>query len=333
MKIYKLLSILLLLIICSGCMKYPADFWNQTTSAVEKWYVTFLDKNEKWHIEVQDKDLARDPNHREVNVRYIENIYPREEVSFGFRNRGNEYIVYQYEKKVDEHINLHYTSAYHHKVEICSTDSEFKKYKVTYTMDEYRNEVLFDSKSMKGNIEILSDGTIHYDLVPYLASSIDSLNKMLDEFEEDFKIDYEMFEFVHLPKLMKDLYIPEKTEVDETETTFNYYSEDEINAKGYRIITFVKILDDYSMIQYGNYCIEQASYGFKYDVQLTPRKIENCYNILLDDVPEKQYAIYIQDDVAYLYLQSDTDEFILNDIINNNAENAKYILYKGERDF
>lgn len=339
MKIYKLLSILFLLILCSGCTKYPADFWNKTTSAIEKWYATVIGENEKWNIEVQDKKLASDPNHREVIVQYIDTmqfmdqIFQNEKTLFGFYNRGSEYIKYQYEKIENENNNLYYNSSYHHNVEIQSTDSEFKKYKVTYTMDEYRNDRLFDSKRMEGSIEILPNGTIQYDSIPYLASAIDSLNIMLDKFEEDFQIDYELYEFVHLPKMMKDLYIPGKTEVDEIKTTFNYYSESEINAKGYRIVTYVKILDDYSMIQYGNYCIEQASYGFKYDVQLTPRTIENCYNMLLDDVPEKQYAIYIQDDIAYLYLQSDTDEYILDDIVNNNAGNAVYILYKGEKNF
>lgn len=332
MRISKLLSILLLLSICFGCTKYSPDFWNQTIVAIRRSNATL--NKEKWDINVQDKDLARDPNHRELSVRYINQKYPHEEVSFAFHNRGSEYILYQYEKKVKEQINLYYTSVYHHKVEIKSTDSEFRKYTVSYTMDEYRNDKHFDSKSMKGNIEILSDGKINYDLVPYLASAIDSLNIMLDEFEVDYVIDYDMVGFVHLPKLMDDLYIPSKTEItEETSNTLNFYSKDRINAKGYRLVTFVKILKDYSTLQMGEYSIEQGAYSYQYDAQLKLRTIENSYDLLLPGDPDEQYAIYIKDDVAYLYLQSSSDDFIIDDVENYDAKNAKRILYEGERNF
>ena len=149
---------------------------------------------------------------------------------------------------------------------------------------------------------------------------------------------------------MKDLYIPEKTEVDETETTFNYYSEDEINAKGYRIVTFAKILDDYSMIQYGNYCIDQASYGFKYDVQLTPRTIENCYSLehrfskwLINnrDLLEKELPEAYRKILRIMMTSDDEDEvmnslnIILNQIKNykNNTFRVNDELYLTEEDF
>lgn len=335
MYIKKLFLTLLLVFSCFGCENkntYPKDFWNQTIEAIENWDA-IVDK-EKWNLGIQKEEYAEDKNHRSLTVRFTDVEKPDEKMLFSFQNQGNEYVYYRFEKHFEEHVNLYYTSAYDHKIEIKSVDSNFKQYKITYTVDEYRNEVYFETRTMEGKIESLTDGTITYDLVPYLSTAIDSLNKMLNEFEKDFLIDYDTYEFIHLPKLMNDLFIPSKTELEKEEiNTLNYYSKDRINAKGYRIVTFVKLSKDYSAIQYGEYCVEQGAYGFKYNVQLRPRTIENCFDILLTNDPDEQYAVYIKDNTAYLYLQSYSDDFILNDVMKNNAENSKCVLFEGKKNF
>lgn len=329
-KLFKLICGLLIAISCVGCessKNEPTDFWSETIDVIES-NVNY-DKS-KWEIGVQSKDYAENPNHRNLTVRYKNDS--KSNCLFAFQNNSNEYIYYKYEITTSP-LSV-YDEDLYHKVEIKSIDEHFKEYEVKYTVDIYRENRYFDSQSSEGKIIINSDGSIHFDNMPYLRKAIDSLYFFMNEFETLFKIDYNKYNFIYLPKLMHNLEFANIINISDMDSnTLNYYSKERINAKGYRLVTFTKIAKDFSTIQFGEYCYDQAAYSFNYYVDLYKRNIENCYNIMIAGDVESSYAIYIKEDKVYLYYQSEDDKYIYNDVNNNLGENAEMILYKGDKKF
>lgn len=319
-----ILSIALMTLV-SGCTKEvkPTDFWAATINVLEDKLESNGYNKGNWQIGVEDTSMVEDKAHRSLTIRYVEeDSNPKKTTMFSLQNTNNKKTVAYIYKQSEMEGNKQYDKM----VSITSTDDAYKSYDINYTYQEFSNGNYFDGSEANGKLTIKEDQSITYDNVPLLAEAMDNCKILIDKFQEEFKVNYKDYNFITLPELAESIEIAKIDKADQgVARTLDYYSQPTINARGYSLVTFLKINKDFSRLQYCRYSIEQEAFEFNLDLALEKRSIENCYNIVQND-PDISYAVYIHGDVAYMYLQSLSDQEIQNDAMNKNGSQAKSIL-------
>ena len=128
-------------------------------------------------------------------------------------------------------------------------------------------------------------------------------------------------DFVNLPELFKDVQFDENENYNESLDAIQYFSNADINAKGYQIQTFLELDKSGNTGILGTYVAEQKMYGSQINVTLQPRSIENCYDLIPVYDYDEEYTAYISENMIYLYPINITDE-ALNQEIHNNCPNS-----------
>lgn len=314
MKIIRIILSMILVLTITGCQKEnnDQDFWVATINALESKLKNNSYNNDGWQINVEDENFAKDKDHRGLTIRKInknENISKTTMLSFQ-NNNNIKTISYQYIISQD---NKDQT------LTIESSDKDYKKYEIKYQNNNKINAI--------GKLNVDLNNKITYDNVPLLKEAMDAYFSLLEDFQKEFKIDYHDYDFVNLPELAKDIEIPVlENGNNKTATTINYYSDVYFNAKGFSLVTFLEIEKDFSTAQFGIYNIERKGYESNDTVTLEERNIDSCYNIIQKNDADINYAVYFDNEIAYTYLQSKSDQEIQNDILNNNALQAVSIL-------
>lgn len=327
MKIKKiaLLAMIMLLGItgCSNSEEKNKDFWSATINVLEDKLENNSYNKGHWQIGVQDKSQVEDEEHRSLTIREVfEEENTTKTTMFSLQNLNNtKTISYIYKKSQTEDYNR-----YDQTVTIKSVDESYHEYEITYSYEEYQNENYHDGKEAKGKLQIGNDNKITYDNFPLLKEAMDAYLTLINDFQQEFNLDYHEYDFINLPELSKNLDIPALDNIsEETSTTTDYYSEIDINAKGFSLITFLKISEDSLSADFGIYNIERKGYESNTTITFEKREMENCYNIVQKNDPDVNYAVYFDGDTAYVYLQSLTDQEIMDDIQNQGIK-AIYIL-------
>lgn len=238
------------------------DFWNLTAQALD-----YKDHEDgKWHITVEEN--VKD--HPEI---FIQNIEENAIVSYSFSENGISYIYDLQSTEDDYTIN-------NEKMTITSTDSDYKKYSVDYMNVIYHGPLYFDTITASGNITVQNDGSVIFDDTPFLKEMMERERILIQEFEEKFDLDYSKTDFVNLPELFKDVQFDENENYNESLDSIQYFSNADINAKGYQIQTFLELDKTGNTGILGTYVAEQKMYGSQINVTLQPRSIENCYDLI-----------------------------------------------------
>lgn len=281
----------------------PEDFWNLTAQALD-----YKDHEDgKWHITVEEN--VKD--HPEI---FIQNIEENATVSYSFSENGISYIYDLQSTEDDYTIN-------NEKMTITSTDSDYKKYSVDYMNVIYHGPLYFDTITASGNITVQNGGSVIFDDTPFLKEMMERERTLIQEFEEKFDLDYSKTDFVNLPELFKDVQFDENTNYSESLNAIQYFSNADINAKGYQIQTFLELDKSGNTGILGTYVAEQKMYGSQINVTLQPRSIENCYDLIPVYDYDEEYTAYISENMIYLYPIDITDE-ALNQEIHNNCPNS-----------
>lgn len=279
------------------------DFWNLTAQALD-----YKDHEDgKWHITVEEN--VKD--HPEI---FIQNIEENATVSYSFSENGISYIYDLQSTEDDYTIN-------NEKMTITSTDSDYKKYSVDYMNVIYHGPLYFDTITASGNITVQNDGSVIFDDTPFLKEMMERERTLIQEFEEKFDLDYSKTDFVNLPELFKNVQFDGNTNYNESLNAIQYFSNADINAKGYQIQTFLELDKNGDTGILGTYVAEQKMYGSQVNVTLQPRSIENCYDLIPVYDYDKEYTAYISENMIYLYPIDITDE-ALNQEIHNNCPNS-----------
>lgn len=281
----------------------PEDFWNRTAQALD--YKNY--ESGKWDISVEEN--VKD--HPEI---FIQNIEENATVSYSFSENGISYIYDLQSTEDDYTIN-------NEKMTITSTDSDYKKYSVDYMNVIYHGPLYFDTITASGNITVQNDGSVIFDDTPFLKEMMERERTLIQEFEEKFDLDYSKTDFVNLPELFKDVQFDENTNYSESLNAIQYFSNADINAKGYQIQTFLELDKSGNTGILGTYVAEQKMYGSQINVTLQPRSIENCYDLIPVYDYDEEYTAYISENMIYLYPIDITDE-ALNQEIQNNCPNS-----------
>lgn len=279
------------------------DFWNLTAQALD--YKNY--ESGKWDISVEEN--VKD--HPEI---FIQNIEENATVSYSFSENGISYIYDLQSTEDDYTIN-------NEKMTITSTDSDYKKYSVDYMNVIYHGPLYFDTITASGNITVQNDGSVIFDDTPFLKEMMERERTLIQEFEEKFDLDYSKTDFVNLPELFKDVQFDENENYNESLDAIQYFSNADINAKGYQIQTFLELDKSGSTGILGTYVAEQKMYGSQINVTLQPRSIENCYDLIPVYDYDEEYTAYISENMIYLYPINITDE-ALNQEIHNNCPNS-----------
>lgn len=297
------LSLALYFLLNQASNQVPEDFWNRTAQALD--YKNY--ESGKWDIAVEEN--VKD--HPEI---FIQNIEENATVSYSFSENGISYIYALQSTEDDYTIN-------NEKMTITSTDSDYKKYSVDYMNVIYHGPLYFDTITASGNITVQNDGSVIFDDTPFLKEMMERERTLIQEFEEKFDLDYSKTDFVNLPELFKDVQFDENTNYSESLNAIEYFSNADINAKGYQIQTFLELDKTGNTGILGTYVAEQKMYGSQINVTLQPRSIENCYDLIPVYDYEKEYTTYISGNMIYLYPIDITDE-ALNQEIHNNFPNS-----------
>lgn len=281
----------------------PEDFWNLTAQALD-----YKDHEDgKWHITVEE-------NVKDHPKIFIQNIEENATVSYSFSENGISYIYNLQSTEDDYTIN-------NEKMTITSTDSDYKKYSVDYMNVIYHGPLYFDTITASGNITVQNDGSVIFDDTPFLKEMMERERTLIQEFEVKFDLDYSKTDFVNLPELFKDVQFDENENYNESLNAIQYFSNADINAKGYQIQTFLELDKNGNTGILGTYVAEQKMYGSQVNVTLQPRSIENCYNLIPVYDYDEEYTAYISENMIYLYPIDITDE-VLNQEIHNNCSNS-----------
>lgn len=297
------LSLALYFLLNQASNQVPEDFWNRTAQALD--YKNY--ESGKWDISIEEN--VKD--HPEI---FIQNIEENATVSYSFSENGISYIYDLQSTEDDYTIN-------NEKMTITSTDSDYKKYSVDYMNVIYHGPLYFDTITASGNITVQNDGSVIFDDTPFLKEMMERERTLIQEFEEKFDLDYSKTDFVNLPELFKDVQFDENTNYSESLNAIQYFSNADINAKGYQIQTFLELDKNGNTGILGTYVAEQKMYGSQVNVTLQPRSIENCYDLIPVYDYDAEYTAYISENMIYLYPIDITDE-ALNQEIKNNCPNS-----------
>lgn len=275
------------------------DFWNLTAQALD-----YKDHEDgKWHITVEE-------NVKDHPKIFIQNIEENATVSYSFSENGISYIYDLQSTEDDYTIN-------NEKMTITSTDSDYKKYSVDYMNVIYHGPLYFDTITASGNITVQNDGSVIFDDTPFLKEMMERERTLIQEFEEKFDLDYSKTDFVNLPELFKDVQFDENENYNESLDAIQYFSNADINAKGYQIQTFLELDKSGNTGILGTYVAEQKLYGSQINVTLQPRSIENCYDLIPVYDYDEEYTAYISENMIYLYPIDITDEALDQEIHYN----------------
>lgn len=297
------LSLALYFLLNQASNQVREDFWNLTAQALD--YKDYEDG--KWHITVEE-------NVKDHPKIFIQNIEENATVSYSFSENGISYIYDLQSTEDDYTIN-------NEKMTITSTDSDYKKYSVDYMNVIYHGPLYFDTITASGNITVQNDGSIIFDDTPFLKEMMERERTLIQEFEEKFDLDYSKTDFVNLPELFKDVQFDENENYNESLDAIQYFSNADINAKGYQIQTFLELDKNGNTGILGTYVAEQKMYGSQVNVTLQPRSIENCYDLIPVYDYDEEYTAYISENMIYLYPINITDE-ALNQEIQNKCPNS-----------
>lgn len=279
------------------------DFWNLTAQALD-----YKDHEDgKWHITVEE-------NVKDHPKIFIQNIEENATVSYSFSENGISYIYDLQSTEDDYTIN-------NEKMTITSTDSDYKKYSVDYMNVIYHGPLYFDTITASGNITVQNYGSVIFDDTPFLKEMMERERTLIQEFEDKFDLDYSKTDFVNLPELFKDVQFDGNTNYNESLNAIQYFSNADINAKGYQIQTFLELDKNGNTGILGTYVAEQKMYGSQVNVTLQPRSIENCYDLIPVYDYDEEYTAYIFENMIYLYPIDITDE-ALDQEIHNNCPNS-----------
>lgn len=297
------LSLALYFLLNQASNQVPEDFWNLTAQALD-----YKDHQEgKWKISVEE-------NVKDHPKIFIQNIEENAAVSYSFSENGISYIYDLQSTEDDYTIN-------NEKMTITSTDSDYKKYSVDYMNVIYHGPLYFDTITASGNITVQNDGSVIFDDTPFLKEMMERERILIQEFEEKFDLDYSKTDFVNLPELFKDVQFDENENYNESLDAIQYFSNADINAKGYQIQTFLELDKTGNTGILGTYVAEQKMYGSQINVTLQPRSIENCYDLIPVYDYDEEYTAYISENMIYLYPIDITDE-ALDQEIHNNCPNS-----------
>lgn len=297
------LSLALYFLLNQASNQVREDFWNLTAQALD--YKDYEDG--KWHITVEE-------NVKDHPKIFIQNIEENATVSYSFSENEISYIYDLQSTEDDYTIN-------NEKMTITSTDSDYKKYSVDYMNVIYHGPLYFDTITASGNITVQNDGSVIFDDTPFLKEMMERERTLIQEFEVKFDLDYSKTDFVNLPELFKDVQFDENENYNESLNAIQYFSNADINAKGYQIQTFLELDKNGNTGILGTYVAEQKMYGSQVNVTLQPRSIENCYNLIPVYDYDEEYTAYISENMIYLYPIDITDE-VLNQEIHNNCPNS-----------
>lgn len=297
------LSLALYFLLNQASNQVREDFWNLTAQALD-----YKDHEDgKWHITVEE-------NVKDHPKIFIQNIEENATVSYSFSENGISYIYDLQSTEDDYTIN-------NEKMTITSTDSDYKKYSVDYMNVIYHGPLYFDTITASGNITVQNDGSVIFDDTPFLKEMMERERTLIQEFEVKFDLDYSKTDFVNLPELFKDVQFDENENYNESLNAIQYFSNADINAKGYQIQTFLELDKNGNTGILGTYVAEQKMYGSQVNVTLQPRSIENCYDLIPVYDYDEEYSAYIFENMIYLYPIDITDE-ALDQEIHNNCPNS-----------
>lgn len=303
-----------ILFLATGCQKKEeksVDFWMAIVNTIKDQLEDNQYQNYDFSIAVEDLKSAKDVDHPSLIIRKeIKEEDTTKTVMFSLQNDDEKSLEY-----------IYVITEPRGKSQTLSIKAENENYN-EYTLD-YKGD---DSKA-NGKLSIGKDNQITYDNVPLLKETLLMSLQLLNEFQVDFDINLQDYNFINLPELTNDLEIPPLNQVSqETSLTIDYYSTPQANARGYMLSDFVKVSKDFTIIEFGVYNLDRDDYDSKNEATLKKRNIDNCYDIVQKGDPDVNYAIYFDGNKAYMYEQTTSDGNIENDVKNNNALQARIIL-------
>ena len=200
-----------ILFLTTGCQKQEeksVDFWMAIVNTIKDQLEDNQYQNDDFSIVVEDLKSAKDVDHPSLIIRKeIKEKDTTKTVMFSLQNEDEKSLEY-----------IYVITESGGKSQTLSIKAENENYN-EYTLD-YES---YDSKA-NGKLSIGKDNQITYDNVPLLKETLLMSLQLLNEFQMDFDINLQDYNFINLPELTNDLEIPPLNQVSqETSLTIDYY--------------------------------------------------------------------------------------------------------------
>lgn len=176
-----------------------------------------------------------------------------------------------------------------------STDYKAGQFKTIYRVYEYLNGVFDRTDTKEGSLTIHGN-EVDYDELPLMKEAFEHFDLLLENMENEFGVSYEGTNFIGVPT------IEFSKEIAQDIQSKDYFSEVHYNAKGYGIVTFLMVDEDEKVASYGTYDVTRQGYGFRYDMTLAPRTIEQCFDLETPADIEKKWFILMAKERIFIPL-------------------------------
>ena len=298
------------------------DFWKETYEAVaRKTKGASRYEETPWKVGAQDRKQAVEADYPDFFIGYMEDENGRQtETTLSMQHDGSSQekkieLIYEVKEFAEENLKAE------KEFKIESSDYLAKQFDTSYSVYEYLNGVFDRSETQEGYLHF-NGNDVDYIELPLMKEAMEHFDKLTGKIEEEFGVAYDQTNFIDLPALCEGIAFSE--EIPEEIQTLDYFSDVHYNARGYGIVTFLKVEDDFQTATYGTYDVTRQGYGFNYTMNLIPRAMENGFD--LDTVSDiEKEMVYFDGDTAYIYPADWKDEEILADV-RAGAENAVSVL-------
>lgn len=296
------------------------DFWKETYDILADRIDGLRYDEMPWRIGLQDRKNAEEKDYPDFFIEYQQEEEDRQTascLSMFYEDLQNKAIEFTYEVTEFEGENIKAEKVF----TIRSTDYKAGQFKTTYLVYEYLNGVFDRSDTQEGYLNV-NGNEVDYVELPLMKEALEHFRLLLEMMKEEFGISYKGTHFVDIPALCEKIELSE--DVPQDIQTKDYFSEVHYNARGYGIVTFLMVGEDEQTASYGTYDVTRQGYGFRYDMNLIPRTLENCFDLDTAADIEKE-MVYFEGDTAYIYPADLSDEEILTDV-EQGAEHVVSIL-------
>lgn len=292
------------------------DFWKETYDILAKKIGGLKFEDASWKIVLQDRKNAVEAEYPGLLIQYAEDENDRQtktSLSMNEDSSKDKAVEFVYEVSEFDGDNLKAEKEF----VLRSTDYKAEQFKTIYRVYEYLNGVFDRTDTKEGSLTIHGN-EVDYDELPLMKEAFEHFDLLLENMENEFGVSYEGTNFIGVPT------IEFSKEIAQDIQSKDYFSEVHYNAKGYGIVTFLMVDEDEKVASYGTYDVTRQGYGFRYDMTLVPRTIEQCFDLETPADIEKE-MVYFDGERAYIYPADWRDEDILSDV-NQGAENAVAVL-------
>lgn len=182
---------------------------------------------------------------------------------------------------------------------------DLRTYEVETTTSTYEDNKCINIVSESGTIALNDWDTVTYDDIASLKESSIAINRFLESFLLNFKLDLRKYNFYNMPALLSNelstSYFSELSEFDATKEIREYYSKIQLGAKGLRYYYYLEAETIPGLAEFGKFDVNRDEDTSHDNVIIEASEISHCYKMTTSSGHLIKYLYIRNDGIAYVY--------------------------------